>query len=200
MTGSWREILSSAAENEAEAWEGERPGAAFHCEEEEQLQAAGGRKFDDPELNAFLTRLASQPDVAVAPVERAAPSRRQAAGPREKAVRDAVARADADKSAEARSLPVPRRGSHRYIATPLLAAAACLSAYALFPSGGTPETGLKPAVIETSRVRPETASPARVSRMFKARHKRMAAGRTEAERYCANNQDDPSCRWRRLRD
>ncbi len=64
MAGSWREILESAAANRGDDQESVCPGEA-----QGDAESPG---FDEPELAAFLTRLASPPDAVCAPQQKAA--------------------------------------------------------------------------------------------------------------------------------
>ena len=99
MADSWREILESAAAMErADAKGGVHPGEAPHEAENQGGERspsvefhppAASRRFGEPELAAFLTRLATPPDAGSAaqaedgpapPPGRQAPSRARAAG------------------------------------------------------------------------------------------------------------------------
>ncbi len=224
MAGSWREILESAAAVErADAKGSVHPGAARHDAESRGGERspsmdfhppAEPRGFDEPELNAFLTRLATPPDAGSAalaeggpapPPGRQAPSR--AGNSLVVAVGAAKAPAEAEKSAAPTYTPPPvsreRRPWRGLLATLLLAGTIGLSAYALLiPGVKTPDTNLtsqNPTVIEASRVR-ERPSHSRRSRALRARHKRAATSRAGALRRCAYDPDLPVCRWRRLRD
>jgi hypothetical protein len=228
MAGSWREILESAAAVEradakgsvhpgearydAESQAGERPSSV------EPHPPAKSRGFGEPELAAFLTRLATPPDAgsaalaedgAAPPLGRQAPSRASAAS--NSLVVAVGAKAPAPAKTEKAAPPAytqqplsrerhPWRG---LLATLLLAGTVGLSAYALLiPGTKTPDTNLSsqnPTVIEASRVR-ERPSHSRRSRALRARHKRAPASRAGALRRCAYDPDLPVCRWRRLRD
>ena len=227
MAGSWREILESAAAVErADAKGSVHPGEARH-----EAESQGGerspavefhppaeyRRFGEPELAAFLTRLATPPDAGsaaqaedspVPPPGRQAPSRERAAGNSlVVAVGAAKAPAEAKKSAAPVYTTPPlsreRRPWRGLLATLLLAGTIGLSAYALsIPGGKTPDTNLSsqnPTVIEASRVR-ERPSHSRRSRALRARHKRALAGRAAVLKRCAHDPDLPVCRWRRFRD
>jgi hypothetical protein len=226
MAGSWREILDSAAAveradakgsvhpgeapNEAESQGGERsPSMEFH-------PPAEARRFGEPELAAFLTRLATPPDTgsaalaedgAAPPHGRQAPSRERPAGNSlVVAVGAAKAPAEAEKAgAPAYTPPVSRqrppwRGP---LATLLMAGAIALSASALLiPGTKTPDTNLSsqnPTVIEASRVR-ERPSHSRRLRVLRARQRRAAAARAGALKHCAYAPDLPVCWWQRFPD
>ena len=226
MAGSWREILESAAAVErADAKGSVHPGEARHDAESQGGERspsmefhppAGSRGFGEPELTAFLTRLATPPDAGSAalaedgpapPQGRQAHSRRAAGNSLVVAVGAAKAPAEAEKSAPPVYTPPPvsreRRPWRGLLATLLLAGTIGLSAYALLiPGGKTPDTNLSsqnPTVIEASRVR-ERPSHSRRLRALRARHKRAAAGRAGALKRCAYDPDMPVCRWRRFRD
>ncbi len=229
MAGSWREILESAAADGADAQWSARPGEARHDAESQGGERsssiefhppAESREFDEPELTAFLTRLATPPDAGSAALaeDGPAPIRRRPAPSRESAAGNSLAAAvgaakapapaEAEKSAAPECTPPPvsrdRRPWRGLLATLALAGTIGLSAYALLiPGGNKPDashSSQNPSVIEASRVRVETPSPARRSRVLRARHKRTAAGRPEALKRCAYDPDMPVCRWRRLRD
>ena len=225
MADSWREILESAAAMErADAKGSVHPGEAPHEAESQGGERspsvefhppAASRRFGEPELTAFLTRLATPPDAgsaalaedgAAPPPGRQAPSRARAAGNSLVApVGAAKPPAEAEKSAPVYT-PSPvsreRRPWRGLLATLLLAGTIGLSAYALLiPGAKTPDTNLssqEPTVIEASRVR-ERPSHSRRLRALRARHRRAAAARA-ALRRCAYDPDMAVCRWRRLRD
>lgn len=227
MAGSWREILESAAAVErADAKGSVHPGAARHEAESQGGERSSSmefhppaepRRFGEPELAAFLTRLATPPDAGSAalaadspapPPGRQAPSRARAAGNSlVVAVGAAKAPAEAEKAAPPVYTRLPasreRRPWRGLLATLLLAGTIGLSAYALLiPGGKTPATNLSsqnPTVIEASRVR-ERPSRSRRSRALRARHKRAAAARAAALKRCAYDPYMPVCRWRRFRD
>ena len=176
------------------------------------------RRFGEPELAAFLTRLATPPDAgsaalaeggAAPPLGRQAPCRASAAS--NSLVMAVGAKAPASAKAERSAPPTytpspvsrersPWRG---LLATLLLVGMVGLSAYTLLiPGAKTPDKNFSsqtPTVIEASRVR-ERPSRSRRSRALRARHKRAAASREGALRRCAYDPDLPVCRWRRLRD
>jgi hypothetical protein len=228
MAGSWREILESAAAVErADANGSVHPGEAPHEAESQGGEwspsvefhpHAASRRFGEPELTAFLTRLATPPDAGSAalaeedgpapPPGRQAPSRARAAGNSlVVAVRAAKAPAEAEKSAPPVYTPSPvsreRRPWRGLLTTLLLAGTIGLSAYALLiPGAKTPDTNLSsqnPSVIEASRVR-ERPSHSRRLRVLRARHRRAAAARAGALKRCAYAPDLPVCWWRRFPD
>ncbi len=223
MAGSWREILESAAAERADAKGSVHPGEAPHDAESQGGERSPSMEFDppaetrgfgEPELTAFLTRLATPPDAGSAalaeecpapPPRRQAPSR--AGNSLVVAVGAAKAPAEAEKSAPHVYSPPPvsreRRPWRGLLATLLLAGTIGLSAYALLiPGAKTPDTNLSsqnPTVIEASRVR-ERPSHSRRLRVLRARHRRAAAARAGALRRCAYDPDIVVCRWRRFRD
>jgi hypothetical protein len=219
MAGSWREILECARADEADADESARSGETFydpenrdgeHSPSGEAQPQAGPRGFDEPELTAFLTRLASPPD---APAERPAPGRTRQALVREKAANDllmsvrasssAPAPLEPEKPAELALPPPPDKARPRrsLLAKPLLATAAGLLAFVLLlPGKKAADVSPSPQVIETSRIRTETPSTSHSSRAVKGHHKRAAATRPETPRRCLSGPDLPSCRWHRFRD
>jgi hypothetical protein len=227
MAGSWREILESAAAVErADAKGSVHPGEARYDAESQGGEQptstefhppAKSRGFGQPELAAFLTRLATPPDAssaalaeggAVPPHGRRAPSRERPSGNSlVVAVGAAKAPAEAEKAAAPAYTQQPlSRERHPWrglLATVLLAGTVGLSAYALLiPGGKTPDPNLSsqnPTVIEASRVR-ERPSHSRRSRALRARHKRAEAARARVFRRCAYDPDLPVCRWRRFRD
>ena len=227
MAGSWREILESAAAVERADAEGSvRPGEARRDAESQGGERspsmefhppAESRGFGEPELAAFLTRLATPPDAGSAALAeggstpapgRQAPRRERAAGNSlVVAVGAAKAPAKAAKSAPPAYTPLPvsrqRPPWRGLLATLLLAGTMGLSAYALLiPGAKTPDTNLSsqnPTVIEARRVR-ERPPHSRRSRALRARHKRAAASRAGALKRCAYDPDLPVCRWRRLQD
>ncbi len=226
MAGSWREILESAGVDEVDAKGSVRPGEAHRDAESQggeppspvQLHpTAGPRGFDEPELSAFLTRLASPPDAGPAALAEDGPAsaRRKQARGREGApgnslvvavgAAKAPAPVEAAKSAPPAGTPPPvareRRPWRGRLATSLLAATAGLSAYALsIPGGNKPDTSQSPSLVEASRVRVETPAVSHRARALRGRHKRTAAGREGALSRCAYDPDRPVCRWRRFRD
>ncbi len=214
MAGSWREILECAAadEAEAEAEESARPREAHPGAESLGGEPpAGSRGFDEPELTAFLTRLASPPapdgDGPALSQRRQSVVREKAQGSLLEAVTapaKAPAPSEAVKSAKPAS-PPPAPGARRprrsVLAASLLAAAAGLSAFVLLiPDGKKPHAGQSPSVIEASRVRIETPSQSHGSRKLESRHKRSPASRAEALNRCGTDWDTPACRWRRYPD
>jgi hypothetical protein len=236
MAGSWREILESAGVDEADAEWRVGPGDAHRDEDSQGGEPpssvefdppAEPRRWDEPELNAFLTRLASPPDAGPASLAEDGPAsiRRRVARSQEEApgnslvlpvaaarapaeavaARKASAPVEAEKSAPPASAPPPvsreKRSWPGLLATSLLAAAVSLSAYAaLSPSGKKPDISESPTIIEASRVRVETPSPSRRARVLRARHKRSAAGRAAAVDRCAYDPELPVCRWGRTLD
>jgi hypothetical protein len=226
MADSWRKILESAAAMErADAKGSVHPGEAPHEGESQREERspsmefhppAASRRFGEPELTAFLTRLATPPDACLAtlaadgaapPPVTQAPSRARAAGNSLVApVGAAKTPAEAEKSAPVYTpsqVSRERRPWRGLLATLLLAGTIGLSAYALLNRGGkTPDTNLssqEPTVIEASRVR-ERPSHSRRLRALRARHRRAAAGRAWVLRRCAYNPDLPVCWWRRFPD
>jgi hypothetical protein len=208
MAGSWREILESAAADRADDQESVCPGEA--------QGDAESRGFDEPELAAFLTRLASPPDaVCATPAEsrpaaaqkRQAPSRERPPGNSLVVAVTAVAPAGPEKAAPpAWTLPISRkrRVSRDLLATLLLAATMCLSAYALLSPGGknpdTSQSAQSPSVISASRVQVEGRSASPRSRALRGRHRRTNAGRRGGWNRCWYEPDLPGCRWRRYQD
>ena len=177
---------------------------------------AKSRGFGEPELAAFLTRLATPPDAgsaALAEGGAAPPHGKTGLQPGKRRRQFAcggggcAAPAKAEKAAAPTYTPPPvsrqRPPWRGLLATLLLAGTIGLSAYALLiPGGKTPDTNLSsqnPTVIEASRVR-ERPSHSRRSRALRARHKRAAASRAGALKRCAYDPDLPVCRWRRLQD
>ena len=222
MAGSWREILESAAADGADAKGSGHPGEALHdaesqdgerCSSLEFHPPAESRRFDEPELAAFLTRLATPPDDGRASTHgRQDSSRERAAGNSLVVAVVGAAKASAPvealKSAAPGCPPAPvsreRRPWRSLLATLLLAASVGLSASALLIAGGkNPDTNSSsqtPSVIEASRVRAESPAHSRRSRVLRARHKRTEAANARAFRRCAYDPDLPICRWRRGRD
>ena len=229
MTGSWREILESAAADRADDRWSVSPGeanrdAGSHGEEQAasaQLNpAAGTRGFDEPELAAFLTRLASPPGTAsAAPAEdRPAAAGRGPASGRERPVGNSLmvavtgtappALAGPENAAPLASTPPPRsrkrRASRDLLATLLLASTMGLAAYALLSPGGkapdTSQSTQSPSAISASRVQVEGRPGSHRSRTPRARHRRTDAGRGDVSRRCRYEPDLPGCRWRRYQD
>jgi hypothetical protein len=226
MAGSWREILDSAAAVErADAKGSVHPGEAPHEAESQGGERspsmefhppAESRRFGEPELAAFLTRLATPPDAgsaALAEDGSAPPDGRQASSrerPAGNSLVVAVGAAKAPAEAENAAAPAytpsvsrqrpPWRG---LLATLLMACTIGLSAYALLiPGGKTPDTNLSgqnPTVIEASRVR-ERPSHSRRLRVLRARQRRAAAARAGALKRCAYAPDLPVCWWQRFPD
>jgi hypothetical protein len=227
MTGSWREILESAAADRADdRWsvspgEARRQAGSQGAEQTASAQlhpAAGRRGFDEPELAAFLTRLASPPDTTSAALAEDGPAA-AGSGPalgRERpagkspavAVTAAVPRAGPEKAAPFASTPPPRsrkrRASRDLLATMLLAAALGLTAYALLSPGvkkpDTSQSAQSPSAISASRVQVEGRPASHRSRTLRARHRRTDAGRGDALKRCRYEPDLPGCRWQRYQD
>jgi hypothetical protein len=220
MAGSWREILDGAAADRADNRWSVPAGEDRSSEERpagEQAACGEPRKFDEPELAAFLTRLASPPDIAPpAPAEDGPPPARRAPalGPKRleaNSLAVPVAAAtpalppEPEKAAPPAFMPPPvsrkRRATRDALATMLLAATMGVSAYAMLSPGAKPPDAGQPAqspgaiTISASRVEVEGRRGSHRSHAAKAKHKRTRAGRPVYFSRCAYEPDLPGCQW-----
>jgi hypothetical protein len=216
MAGSWREILESAAADQADDHWSVRSGEDHRDAEsqsEEQTASAQlqppveARGFNEPELAAFMTRLASPPDTASAGLDEDAAA---AAGRRPPASRErpagnslvvAVTATAQEKAALPACIPQPvvrkRRATRDLLATMLLAATMGLSAYALLsPGGKTPDTAhsaKSQSASSNGRVQAKSRAHSHQTRARRSRHRRTNAERREWWRANARRRE----RWRR---